>query len=183
MCIRDSFENTGDGRVIGLEALLRYSWNDGPLSGWIAYTLSRSERRDDPAQPYTTFAWDQTHVLCAIANLELGRRWTLGARYRYTTGAPYTPYSGGVVDLDAGAYSPLTFATLGSARLDPFHQLDLRIEKQWQFEAWKLGAYLEVRNVYNHRSAEGVAYSYDYARRSTIEGLPILPVLGVRGEL
>jgi hypothetical protein len=48
---------------------------------------------------------------------------------------------------------------------------------------WKLAAYLEARNAYNHRSVEGVTYNHDYSRRKDVEGLPILPVLGLRGEL
>jgi hypothetical protein len=64
-----------------------------------------------------------------------------------------------------------------------FHQLDLRIEKEWDFEVWKLAAYLEARNAYNHKSVEGVSYNYDYSERKDVEGLPILPVIGVRGEL
>jgi TonB family protein len=177
------FENSGEGRVYGAETLLKYKPERGRFFGWIAYTLSRSERRDDSSEPYRTFSYDQTHILSAIANLGLGRGWTLGARFRFITGTPFTPYLGGVVDLDAGAYAPLESGQLYSARLDSFHQLDLRIEKEWAFEAWKLTAYLEIRNVYNHANPEGVSYSYDYAKRETANGIPILPVLGVRGEL
>lgn len=177
------FENAGDGRVFGAETLIKYKPVGGRFFGWIAYTLSRSERRDDASDPYRTFAYDQTHILSAVGNLELGRGWTLGARFRLITGAPYTPYLGGVVDLDAGAYAPIESGQLYSARLDAFHQLDLRIEKEWDFEAWKLTAYLELRNVYNHANSEGVVYSYDYSKRDVATGIPILPVLGVRGEL
>lgn len=177
------FENTGEGRVYGLESLIKYKPEGGRFFGWIAYTLSRSERRDDATESYRTFEYDQTHILSAVGNLGLGRGWTLGARFRLTTGAPYTPYVGGTVDLDAGAYAPIESARLYSARLTAFHQLDLRIEKAWVFEAWKLTAYLEIRNIYNHASSEGVVYNYDYSVRDTASGIPILPVLGVRGEL
>jgi hypothetical protein len=47
----------------------------------------------------------------------------------------------------------------------------------------KLMAYLELRNTYNRRNAEGKNYSYDYAQSANQSGLPILPVLGLRGEL
>ncbi|HET6337479.1 MAG TPA: TonB-dependent receptor [Polyangiales bacterium] len=177
------FENTGEGRVLGAETLLKYKPEGGRFFGWIAYTLSRSERRDVATEQYRTFSYDQTHILSAVGNLGLGRGWTLGARFRFISGMPYTPYLGGVVDLDAGAYAPIESARLYSARLDAFHQLDLRIEKLWDFVAWKLTAYLELRNVYNHANSEGVAYSYDYSKRDTASGIPILPVLGVRGEL
>jgi hypothetical protein len=177
------FENSGDGRAFGAEFMLRYRPAGGRLSGWIAYTLSRSERRDRRDADYYIFAYDQTHILSAVASLGLGRGWILGARFRYVTGNPYTPYSGGLVDLDAGSYAALTSLHPNSARIGAFHQLDLRIEKLWDFEAWKLTAYLELRNVYNRENPEGVTYNYDYSRRKAVAGLPILPVLGLRGEL
>jgi TonB family protein len=177
------FENTGDGHVYGAELLVRYRPLHGRLSGWLAYTLSRSERRDLPSGDYYTFAWDQTHILSAVANLGLGRGWTLGARFRYISGTPFTPYAGGAVDLDAGAYAALSGNALNSARLGAFHQLDLRIEKLWQFEAWKLTAYLELRNVYNRENPESAAYNYDYSQVKPVAGLPLLPIAGVRGEL
>ena len=177
------FENTGSGRAYGAEALVKYKPERGVLSGWIAYTLSRSERRDAPGATLHTFAYDQTHILSAVGNLELGAGWLLGARFRYITGAPFTPYLGGIVDLDAGAYAPLASARPYSARIAAFHQLDLRIEKAWVFEAFRLTAYLELRNAYNHHNPEGVVYSYDFSERGTASGIPILPVLGVRGEL
>ncbi len=177
------FVNAGSGRIYGAEFLLRYKPIDGPLFGWVAYTLSRSERRDRDSDPYTLFEHDQTHILSAVANLSLGAGWTLGARFRWVTGRPYTPYFGGIVDLDAGAYSPLESGGLYSARLGSFHQLDLRVEKTWDFEAWKLAVYLELRNAYNRENPEGIAYSYDYALQEVESGVPILPVLGLRGEL
>lgn len=177
------FENAGDGRIYGGEALLRYEPVRGWLDGFIAYTLSRSERRLAKREPFTTFDWDQTHILSLVASSRLGRGWTLGARFRYVTGTPFTPYVGGVVDLDAGAYAAIAARDRNSARLPDFHQLDLRLEKAWDFAAWKLAAYLEARNAYNHRSVEGVSYNYDYSERAELRGLPILPVVGVRGEL
>jgi TonB family protein len=175
------FENTGSGRVYGAETLLRYKPR-GWLSGFIAYTLSRSERKDNEDAAFTTFEWDQTHILSVVGSADLGRGWTLGARFRYVTGTPFTPNAGSYLDLDAGAYAPIA-ARQFSQRMPDFHQLDLRIEKEWDFEAWQLALYLEARNAYNHQSVESVSYNYDYSERKDVEGLPILPVIGIRGEL
>ena len=177
------FENAGDGRIYGGETLLRYKPQHGWLGGYFAYTLSRSERRDDAQGEFSTFEWDQTHIFSLVASAALGRGWTLGARFRYVTGTPFTPNVGALLDLDAGAYAPIAASERYGERMPDFHQLDLRIEKEWDFEAWKLALYLEARNAYNHRSVEGVTYNHDYSRRKNVEGLPILPVLGLRGEL
>lgn len=179
----DVYVNTGSGRVWGAEVLLKWRAAHGPFFGWLAYTLSRSERRDDASQPYRLFDFDQTHVVDVIGSYRLGRGWTAGLRWRYATGNPYTPYTGGVADFDAGAFAPIASPHLNSARLGAFHSLDLRIDKTWTFPAWKLTAYVDVRNVYNRQNPESQVYNFDYSKSSPLSGLPILPILGARGEL
>lgn len=176
------FVNSGEGRVFGGEALLRYRSDDARFFGWIAYTLSRSERRNDAAEPYHLFAYDQTHVLSALGNVQLGRGFSAGARFRYVTGSPYTPIVGGVVDLDVGAYAPIAGRS-NSGRLPAFHQLDLRLDKTWQAKRAKIIAYLELRNAYNRENAEELSYRFDYSASKRVSGLPILPLIGLRGEL
>jgi hypothetical protein len=41
-----------------------------------------------------------------------------------------------------------------SARLGGFHQLDIRIDKQYFLNNWSLLLYLDVQNVYNFKSDE-----------------------------
>ncbi len=65
---------------------------------------------------------------------------------------------------DAGSYVPLQGQPY-SQRLPLFHQLDMRIDKRWQFKNWQLGAYLDVYNVYNNPSVEQLSYDYRYARQ------------------
>jgi hypothetical protein len=175
------FVNGGEGRAFGLETLVR--WNDGGrLSGWLSYALARSERREGPGDPYRLFQYDQPHVFGALASADLGRDWRLGARWRFVSGPLFTPYAGGAVDLDAGAYEPAAGAPF-SERAAPFHRLDVRLEKAWAAGPARVTAYLDVQNAYNRRNPEGAVYSYDYARREPARGLPLLPVLGLRGEL
>ena len=106
-----------------------------------------------------------------------------GARFRYVTGSPYTPELGGTVDYDAGAYAPVSSLSRNSARLPAFHQLDLRVDKTWQFQSWALSAYLDVQNAYNHQNTEAIGYNFDYSQTQQTHGLPILPIVGIRGEL
>jgi TonB family protein len=176
------YDNSGVGRAYGGELLLRYK-PMGRFFGWVAYTLSRSERRDTPDSDWERFDYDQTHILTALGSYKLGRGWQIGARFRYITGTPYTPYVGGVVDYDAGSYAPVESARKNSARLPARHQLDLRVDKEWVFQSWKLAAYLDVQNVYNRENTENIGYNYDFSERDTVPGLPILPILGIRGEL
>jgi hypothetical protein len=176
------FANTGEGRIYGGETLLRYRDEKNRYFGWVAYTLMRSERRNVASDAYHLFQYDQTHILTALGNVQLGRGYSAGARFRYVTGSPYTANIGGVVDLDAGAYSPIAGNTYG-ARLPAFQQLDIRVDKTWQLGPTKLTAYLELRNAYNRKNAEAVSYRFDYSKAERVTGLPILPVIGLRGEL
>jgi TonB family protein len=176
------YQNIGKGRSYGAELLLRYK-PEGRFFGWVAYTLSRSERRDTPGDDFSLFDYDQTHILTALGSVKLGRGWQIGTRFRYITGTPYTPYLGGVVDYDAGVYAPLESSQHNSERLPARHQLDLRVDKEWAFQSWKLSAYLDVQNVYNSKNVEDVGYNYDYSKHNTVQGLPILPIIGLRGEL
>jgi len=180
-----SYQNLGSGRSYGSEFLLRYKpGNGGRFFGWVAYTLSRSERKaSDGDDSYYRYDYDQTHIVTALASYKLGRGWQVGGRFRYVTGSPYTPEIGGTVDYDAGTYAPVTSTSRNSRRLPAFHQLDVRVDKTWQFRSWALSAYLDVQNAYNHQNTESVGYNFDYSQTSATHGLPILPIVGIRGEL
>ena len=69
-----------------------------------------------------------------------------------------------------------------SVRLPLFHELDIRVDKRWQFRDWRLSGYLDVRNAYNHAAVEGINYNFDFTQQAYQTGLPILPSLGVRAE-
>jgi len=179
-----SYQNVGSGRSYGSELLLRYKpGNGGRFFGWIAYTLSRSERKDADDGDLYRYDYDQTHILTALASYKLGRGWQIGGRFRYVTGSPYTPELGGTVDYDAGTYAPVTSLAQNSRRLPAFHQLDVRVDKTWQFRSWALSAYLDVQNAYNHQNTESIGYNFDYSQTTATHGLPLLPIVGLRGEL
>src|SRR5262249_55055054 len=144
-------QNTGSGRAYGVEWLLKWV-TPGRFSGFLSYTLSRSERRDRDDEPLHVFEFDQTHILHLTRRDDLGKGWSIGSRFRYVTGSPYTPYVGSAVDYDAGAYAPIASTRPYSARSDAFHQLDVRVDKQWQLGALRLTTYLDVHNIYNHQS-------------------------------
>jgi len=177
-----SYDNTGSGQTYGGELLLRYK-PTGRFFGWVAYTLSRSERRDAPEAPKYLFDYDQTHILTALGSYKLGHGWQLGARFRYVTGSPYTPKLGGVMDYDAGVYAPISSPDRNSGRLTAFHQLDVRVDKTWKFKDWSLGVYADIQNVYNHKNVEGQSDNYNYSKTTPTYGLPLLPIIGIRGEL
>lgn len=174
--------NTGKGKVVGLEVLLRYK-PDERFFGWIAYTLSKSTRTDVDYEPEHPAAFDQTHIFTALGSYRLGAGWELGARFRLVSGNPYTANAYGFFDANAGTFLPISQVPVLSQRMPLFHQLDLRLDKTWKFKAWQLGVYADILNVYNAANVEAIQYNYNFTRQTYVTGLPILPSFGVRGEL
>jgi len=180
-----TYGNQGLGSVIGLETLLKYKPSKR-FFGWIAYTLSRSVRRDMASSPQYLFQYDQTHNLIMLGSYRLGRGWEFGGRFRIVSGSLDTavlpaPALPALYAADSGAYSPLQGKAF-TTRLPLFHQLDLRIDKRWQFKSWRFSTYLDIQNVYNNAAVEGLSYNYNYSRQSYQTGIPIVPSLGMRGD-
>jgi hypothetical protein len=174
----NAYVNRGYGRSFGAEALVRAKSRD--FFGWIAYTLSRSDRVDSPLGDRRLFDFDQTHVFIAVASYRYGG-WNFGGRFTYSTGNPQTPIEGSIYQSDFNVYLPV-LGDINSDRLDASHQLDLRVDRKWTFDSWQLSAYLDVTNVYANPRTLGFRYNFDYSEREAIEELPLVPALGVRGS-
>jgi hypothetical protein len=171
------YSNEGTGVAYGAETLIRY--DKKPWSGWLAYTLSRSLRTEPTAGEHL-FQYDQTHNLNLIVAYE-EKNWKYSGRARYVTGDPTTPVASATFDADNDVYIPARGA-LYSTRLDPFFQVDVRIDKKWIFDRSIWSAYLDVQNATNRKNPEGIRYSYNYSQSQVVSDLPILPTLGVRGD-
>jgi TonB family protein len=177
--------NRGTGKSVGLEAFLRYHSNQR-FFGWVAYTMMRSVERDSPEDPEHPAQFDQRHNLILVGSLDLGRGWRIGARFRYVSGNPVTdivspPRAPSVFDGQTGNVVP-QYTNVNAARMPDVHQLDLRLDRRFDYRLWALTVYLDIRNVYNHRVVDYYAYNWDFTKREAVQGLPLLPNLGVKGE-
>lgn len=151
----------GTGRAYGLEILYRNS----DLWGFrlnVSLTLYKSEFRKldqnfEPTGAFEPTNWDYGRLVTLVLSRDLGRGWEAGLRWRYAGGAPYTPYDIGASmnkdQWDANHQPVLDYSLRNTARLRPFHQLDLRVDKSWFFKKWTLGIYIDIQNVYNYRVA------------------------------
>jgi len=166
----------------GLEAIVRRR-PVGRWYGWIAYTLSQNQSHTEFAHlsegPSLPGVFDQRHILALVASLELPHRWRFGGRFRLVSGSPYTPIVG-VFDRPPNNERLGVAGMANSARFPVFHQLDLRVDRQWVFRHATLTTYLDVQNVYNWFNVEAYIYSEDYGEPFSAVGLPVLPSLGVR---
>jgi TonB family protein len=171
----------GAGRSYGAQLLVRQELARG-LTGWLSWTISRSQRRDAPDRPFRLSDYDQSHVLTAVGSYALGKGFEIGARVRASTGFPRTPVIGALYDTRRDLSQPL-LGPKNTDRIPPFFQLDLRAAKRWITAAGELEAYLEVQNVTNRENPEEVIYSGTYTKKDYLTGLPILPIVGARWSL
>ncbi|HVV16071.1 MAG TPA: TonB-dependent receptor [Polyangia bacterium] len=177
----ENLNNDGIGRIYGGEASAKLR-PTAKSSGFLSYTLSRSERRDHEGEPWRLFSWDQTHILTIAGAYRVRRSWDLSATFRYVTGNPITPVVGSVYNARTDLYTPV-YGAVNSQRSTAFNRLDLRVEKSWQVRSGSIAAYLDVQNALNRKNEEGRAYNYDYSQAGVVSGLPLIPSVGIRGEL
>ena len=173
----DAYSNSGRGRVVGGELLVRYARSR--LSGWLAYTISKSTRTDGPSEASRLFDLDQPHNLVAVGSYKLGR-WRFGGRFRLASGTPWTPVMGAVYVSDKNFYRPI-HGERNSERTELDHQLDLRVDRHLVLGGVDLDAFIDVSNVYSHPKHIDHEYSFDYNERRNVTDIPIFPSLGLRG--
>lgn len=171
--------NQGEGRIYGVEVSARYQRRK--TFGYLAYTLSRSER-SVRGGPYRLHNYDQPHILNVSGGHDLGRGWDVSGTLRLVSGNPETPITGAVYNANTDEHLPV-YGPLNSARAPLFYRLDLRIQKRWEFGDAKLSLYLDLINATNAQITEVTDYGFDYRTQSGVSGFPLLPVLGVRGEI
>lgn len=192
------FTNSGIGRIYGAEFMLRHALVD-KFFGWVSYTLSRSERNDAPGAPidvgdfadpsqapdsnWYLFDFDQTHILVALAGYRLPRDFEVSAKIQYVTGNPYTPYAGGVYDIDQDFYFAFQGAAYNADRLPAFFALDARVDKLFTFKNWQLEVYLDLLNAARGQNPEFQLYNYDYTDSTYIRGLPFIPSPGFEARI
>lgn len=131
------------GHSYGLEVLLR-SRPSERLQAWLSYTLSRSIRQARFITPEggevlatVPSEFDRTHVLNAASSYDLGRRWKVGGRFLFYTGAPYSALDGA-----------WPVAPYNAFRTPAFHRVDVRVEKSWLLGATgSIALVVEGQNV------------------------------------
>jgi hypothetical protein len=170
------YSSDQQGRSYGLEVLIRRPLADG-FYGSIAYTLARSERVN-PGGDWFVYGFDQTHSLNIVASYEIDG-WRFGAAFQLITGRPTLSICGASFNADSADYDA-TYCDRGE-RLPIFHQLNVRLDRDFNIANTVRGSvYIDVLNVYNAQTPQGVVYQYDYARTAPIPGLPILGTIGIR---
>jgi len=150
----EELTSTFDGRAYGFELLGRLK-EFKKINLVFSYTYVRSEFRDLNSE-WIPSSWDNRHLFNLTATKKFNRNWDAGFKWRFVGGAPYTPYDvdrsmlKAAWDLQGQGY--LDYGNYNTLRLKSFHQLDIRVDKQYYFKGWSLMLYADVQNVYNHQA-------------------------------
>ncbi|MBN1759551.1 MAG: TonB-dependent receptor, partial [Chitinispirillaceae bacterium] len=178
------YKGNGLGRMYGFELLVRHQQGDR-FFGWLAYTLSRSERYNRSEGEWELYGSDQTHHVQLLGSWRLPKNWEAGFRLRYVTGNPTTPVID-VIEVEnyPGSYSfrPV-YGKRNSSRVDPFVQLDIRVDKKLVFDKWILSFFWDLQNIsyFFYKSPEFEIYNYDYTDKTVFSNFPMFAI-GIKAE-
>ncbi len=154
----------GKIRAYGAEWLVRK--NKGRLNGWLAYTLSRAERKVDGRFPeetvnngnYYPVNYDKLHDLAVVGNYDFTRRYSLGFNYVFYSGRPIS-YPVGSYGVDG--FLIANFELRNQERIPPYHRLDVSLtiegnhkkEKKWH-SSWTFSIY----NLYGRKNPYSIYF-------------------------
>lgn len=151
----------GKGRAYGFEAL--FTANDiKKFNIYAVFTYFVSEFTNIDGK-YISSSWDNRFILNLTASRKFKYDWLVSARWRLIGGSPYTPIDEYVSSQrqiwDARNQPYLDYNRFNTLRLGNYHQLDIRVDKEFAWKSFDITLYLDVQNVYNFKSESEPIYT------------------------
>jgi len=146
----------GIGRAYGLEFLLKKK--EGRLTGWIGYTLSKTERRIEGINQNNWYnaRQDRTHDISVVGIYDLNSKWSISGVFVYNTGDAVTYPTGKYTIQGQTLYQ---YAARNANRMPAYHRLDFsatyeknktkRMHGSWNFSLY---------NVYGRENAFRISF-------------------------
>jgi hypothetical protein len=159
----------GEGRAYGVEWLLRK--RTGRWSGWISYTLSKTERKIEGINnnQWYNARQDRTHDVAIVAKYQVDPKWTLSANWIYYTGDAVT-YPTAKYGLDNEVY--FYYSERNGYRLPSYHRLDLGATKQLKKgKRFSSELSFSIYNVYGRANAYQVSFRESNTDPNTTEAV------------
>jgi hypothetical protein len=146
----------GVGRAYGLEFQLNK--NEGKFTGWLSYTLSRSENKIKGINNNEYYAnnADQLHRLNLVGFYKTNSRWEFGSVFTFSTGRPVTYPTGryeqnGLVVAD--------YSDRNANRLPLYHRLDISATLNPKKGTKNTGKWIfSIVNLYNRQNAASIFF-------------------------
>ncbi|MGO9481604.1 MAG: TonB-dependent receptor [Candidatus Kryptoniota bacterium] len=164
----------GKGWSYGAEFLLKKKF--GPLTGWLAYTLSKTDEQFaqiNEGQPFPA-TQDRTHDISIVVIYDLNNSWTFGATWVYYTGNAITFPSGNYM-ID-GRLVPY-YTSRNAYRMPAYNRLDLSA-------TWNINAHSDLNfslyNAYDRMNPYSISFEQVPGNPNQTEALqttifPIMP--------
>ncbi|MGG7666677.1 TonB-dependent receptor [Dyadobacter sp. BHUBP1] len=149
----------GKGRAYGVEFSVKK--NEGRLTGWLSYTLSRTELRIDGVNNNTWYpaTQDRTHDLSIVGMYKLSKKWTVSADFVYYTGNAAT-FPSGKYEVDDQAIPYYTGRN--QYRRPAYHRLDLgAIVKLRERKRFSSELALSIYNAYGRQNPYVITFQTD----------------------
>ncbi len=176
------------GSAKGMEFFIRhipiakFSWGAG-------YGISKSSAEIETGTiPKNS---DRRHSLNLNADYALWTDGWINISWRYHSGEPYTEaWYEKELSTDSSSYEwKKKYGQINGKRYPPYHSLDVRLTKNFQFKSWYISFYFQIMNLYNRKNVH--EYSFEqlvdengeiYYQKVTEHFLPIIPTLGVSAK-
>ncbi|MBP1646118.1 MAG: TonB-dependent receptor plug [Bacteroidetes bacterium] len=151
----------GKGRAYGIEAL--FTANDiKKFNIYAVFTYFISEFTDIKGK-YVSSSWDNRFILNLTASRKFKYDWLVSARWRLIGGSPYTPideYVSSQQQIWNVRKQPyLDYTKFNTLRLGNYHQLDIRVDKEFAWKNFDITLYLDIQNVYNYKAESEPIYT------------------------
>jgi hypothetical protein len=166
---------TGTGKSGGIEFSLNKE--TGNTTGWISYTLSKSDRKFENINfgrefPYT---YDRRHNISIALVQKISKKFSFGADWVYVTGHTLTLANTYVYNELLRSNSLKYYNSVNNYRMPPYHRLDLCVNYKLETKKisynFRVGAY----NVYNRANPYILLDSVEGIRQQSL--FPILPYI------
>ena len=149
----------GVGRAYGFEFLAKKK--TGLFSGWISYTLSKTERKIAGINGGNWYnaKQDRTHDVSIVTILELNPKWTVSGVFVYSTGNAVTFPTGKYAFGEQNIYQ---YANRNANRMPDYHRLDLSVTYENKNKKNNVGSWnFSLYNVYGRENAYRISFQDD----------------------
>lgn len=154
--------NSGHGYARGVEFFVK--WKKSKYDALFVYNFLSSKRKENDVLALTTSPYEINHSFTGIFKYKF-HNGSLGIRFSYATGLPYTPLAGREWNYESKAYAPI-WGEPYSQRYPCYQRCDINGSKNIVFQNQLIVFYFGITNVFNRRNILRYEYSSDYSVRS-----------------
>ena len=141
--------SVAEGRSYGLELFLQQKLK-GTYWWTMSYNFGFSETRLNSSEEWTPTVWDNRHNINLVLGKVWGKGWQIGAKYRWATGTPYTPFDPGLsavrTNWDVLQRGIFDRSNIMGERLSSYSVIDVRLDKTYNKKNYSLTWFLDLQN-------------------------------------